>query len=67
MGRMTERQKTMLRWLRYDGGPCEADHLGHLLGYLHPRAACDRLVSRGLVRKLRPGVYQARRVTERRA
>jgi hypothetical protein len=48
------------------GAPAEAQTLGYLLDYAHPRAAFDRLVARGLAEKVAPGVYRAVVVRERR-
>ena len=67
MERMTKRQGELLHRLRYELVPLEADMLGAVYGYAYPRAACDRLVARGLVEKVRPGVYRAVVVRERRA
>lgn len=61
--RLTERQRTLLTILRWTMRGVAIDSFP--TGYRNPRAACDRLVRRGLVRKLGPGIYVARRVGER--
>ena len=65
MERLTKRQENLLGMLRWDGGEKDADVLGHLCAYARPRAACDRLVARGLAVKVRSGVYRAVVVRER--
>lgn len=68
MDRMTDRQQRLLGFLRWEGGkPVPVDRLGDILGYSYPRRACDRLVARGLVRKIEPGVYASRPLRERKA
>lgn len=51
--------------MRWTTAGADAERIGALLGYAYPRRACDRLVARGLARKVSPGVYVARRVGER--
>lgn len=64
-GRLTTRQQNLLGLIRWDDSETDADRVGAICGYAFPRAACDRLVARGLVRKVRPGVYRAVVVRER--
>lgn len=65
--RLTERQEALVRYLRWEGKPIQVDRLAGPFGYAHPRAACDRLVARGLAVRIEPGIYQARKLRERRA
>lgn len=67
VARLTRRQANLLLALRWEGKSAgDADALGELLGYAYPREACDRLVARGLAVKVRPGIYRAAVVRERR-
>jgi hypothetical protein len=63
--RLTERQHALLAWIRTYGFPMDVDPLGRIFGYAEPRRACERLVRRGLAKKVRPGVYQAVVLRER--
>jgi hypothetical protein len=66
MARLTQRQANLLLALRWQGKSAgDADAIGQLLGYAYPRAACDRLVARGLAEKVAPGIYRPRVIRER--
>lgn len=65
--RMTDRQEKLLGYLRWEAKPVQVDRLGPIFDYHYPRAACDRLVARGLATKVSPGVYRSRALRERRA
>lgn len=64
--RLTARQRALVELLRFTGG-MQAERVGRMMGYAYPRAACERLVRRGLVVRRKGGVYEARKLSERRA
>lgn len=63
--RLTERQRALVDLLRFSGG-MDVDRVGRMMGYAYPRAACERLVKRGLVVR-RGKTYEARKLSERKA
>jgi hypothetical protein len=69
MRRLTARQRELLGLLRaaepHPDGSVPTSSVAWWLGYAQPSAACDRLVRRGLAKKVRPGVYKAVVLRER--
>lgn len=64
---LTKRQRELLAILRWGSEPVHVDLIARQMGYAYPRAACDRLVRRGLAVKVSSGLYRARVLSERRA
>lgn len=65
MRRLSRRQRELLVWLRT--GPQTTATVARLFGYADAGAACQRLVKRGLVRRVRRGTYAAVVLRERSA
>lgn len=77
IGRLTQRQQALLNVLRWTGAPMTLTEIEQRMSFAHTStpgrvraygqlgSACTRLVKRGLVVRVRRGVYQAGLVRER--